>query len=127
MRLNEIDDYDYTPNTFDLTNFFTVVERRENDGSVSTFFNLNDGVSVDGVDELRPEQVKRYRCRSGDNLRFVSFRDYGSVHYWWLIAKINHIDDAFEPLDGGRMLILLPKEHMNYIMDLVTGRKGSDA
>lgn len=127
MKLSEIEDYDYTPDTFDLTNFFTVEERTENNGSVSTFFNLNEGVSIDGVENLQNENVKKYMCRSGDNLRFISFREYGSIHYWWIIAKINHITDVLEPLKGGTELILLPKQHMNYITSLVFGKRSSDA
>ena len=127
MTLNEVEDYDYMPDRFDLTNFFTVEEKTERNGSVVTFFNLNDGVSIDGIEELRPEQITKYRCRGGDNLRFISYREYGSIHYWWLIAKINHIEDVLEPLEGGRELLLLPKQHMNYIMDLITGKKSSDA
>ena len=127
MTLSEVEDYDYMPDRVDLTNFFTVEEKTERNGSVVTFFNLNDGVSIDGIEELRPEQMTKYRCRSGDNLRFISYREYGSIHYWWLIAKINHIEDALEPLEGGRELLLLPKQHMNYIMDLITGKKSSDA
>jgi hypothetical protein len=127
MTLNEVSDYEYTPDTFDLTNFFSVEEKLEGDGSVTTFFNLNEGVTIDGIEDLRPEQTIRYVCRSGDNLRFISFREYGSVHYWWIIAKLNHIEDCLEPLEGGRELILLPRQHMNYIMNLVTGRKSSDA
>ena len=127
MKLSEVEDYDYQPDKFDMTNFFTVEEKTETNGSVVTFFNLNDGVSIDGIEELRPEQMMKYRCRSGDNLRFISYREYGSIHYWWLIAKINHIEDVLEPLEGGRELLLLPKQHMNYIMDMITGKKSTDA
>lgn len=127
MKLSEIDDYEYMPDRFDLTNFFTVEEKTEKNGSVTTFFNLNEGVSIDGIDELLTEQVKKYRCKSGDNLRFISYREYGSIHYWWMIAKINHIEDVLEPLEGGREIFLLPKQHMNYIMDLVSGKRSSDA
>lgn len=118
MTLSEIDDYGYTPDQFDLTNYFTVEERMAGNGSVLTFFNLNDGVAIDGIEDVVGDGVKRYVCRSGDNLRFVSYREYGSIHYWWMIAKINGIRDAFEELDGGRVLYLLPKEYMNYIMRL---------
>jgi hypothetical protein len=127
MKLSEVEDYDYQPDKFDMTNFFTVEEKTETNGSVVTFFNLNDGVSIDGIEELRSEQMMKYRCRSGDNLRFISYREYGSIHYWWLIAKINHIEDVLEPLEGGRELLLLPKQHMNYIMDMITGKKSTDA
>lgn len=127
MKISEVDDYDYTPDKFDLTNFFTVEEKTAKNGSVETFFNLNDGVVIDGIDEVVSDGVKKYRCRNGDNLRFISFREYGSIHYWWIIAKINRIYDAFEELEGGRELYLLPKEYMNYIMNVIMGKKSSDA
>ena len=126
MTLKDISDYEYVTDKFDLTNFFSVEERLEPGGSITTFFNLNDGMSVEGADELSEGEMRKYICRSGDNLRFISYREYGSIHYWWLIAKINHIQDVLEPLEGGRQLLLLSKQHMNYIMQLLMGKK-SDA
>ena len=127
MKLSEISDYGYTPDKFDLTNLFTVEEKVAGNGSVETFFNLNDGVTVEGIDELTSGGVKEHVCRSGDNLRFISFREYGSIHYWWMIAKINGIYDAFEELEGGRKIYLLPKEYMNYIMNLILEKKSANA
>lgn len=127
MKLSDIDDYEYSPNPFDLTNYFTVEEKTEENGSVTTYFNLNDGVFIDGIDKLPKDRLSTYRCRHGDNLRFISYREYGSVRYWWMIAKINHIEDSFAPLEAGSTLYLLPKEHMNYIMNVMMGKTSANA
>lgn len=121
MTLKEIKDYDYTPDTMDLTTFFNVEEKTAKNGSVERFFNLNDGVVIDGVDDLVDGSYTRYKCSNGDNLRFISYRVYGSIHYWWLIAKINGIYDAFEELEAGRVLKLLSKEYMNRLVNEIHG------
>ena len=127
MRIGDVREYGFEPNGLDLTNFFEVQERQAANGSVDTFFNLNEGVTVEGISDVLSDSVHTYRCRSGDNLRFISFREYGTTHYWWLIAKINGIEDAFEVLEPGRELYLLSKEHMSYIVNLIMDRKSSDA
>lgn len=127
MKLSEVEDYGFSPDKFDLTNFFTVEEKTEKNGSVTTFFNLNDGVSIDGIDDVRESETEKYVCKNNDNLRFISYRKYGSIHYWWIIAKINHIEDSFEELKSGRVLYLLPKQYMNYVANLVMGRESSNA
>lgn len=129
MKLSEVEDYGYVPDNLDLTNFFDVEEKTATNGSVETFFNLNDGVTIEGVEDIVSDSasIKRYRCKSGDNLRFISFREYGSIHYWWMIAKINGIYDAFEELEGGREIFLLSREHMNYIMNMILGKRSTNA
>ena len=127
MKLDDLKDYGYSPDKFDLTNFFSVEQCDTKGGQVETFFNLNEGITVDGIDELNESLVEPYVCKAGDNLRFISYRKYGSIRYWWLIAKINHIYDALETLEPGRKLYLLKKEQMNYIVNQVMQRRSDDA
>lgn len=127
MKLTEVEDYDFSPDTFSLMNFFKVEENLEKNGSVTTFFNLNEGVTVDGIENVLQDGIEKYVCKNGDNIRFISYRKYGTIHYWWLIAKINGIYDSFEELESGRVIYLLSKQYMNYLSNLIFGRKNSNA
>lgn len=127
MKIKNVEDYNFTPNSIDMTTIFDVEEKMTKSGSVERFFNLNDGVVVDGIDDLTEDRYSTYVCSRGDNLRFISHKIYGSQHYWWLIAKINHIYDAFDELTPGLRLKLLSKEHMNYIINLIHEGSNSNA
>lgn len=126
MKLSDIKDYNYTPDKFEFTNFFDVVEKQSENGNVITFFNLNEGVTIEGIDDIRKASVKEHICRNGDNLRFISYKYYGTISYWWLIAKVNNISDCFEKLEAGRKIYILSKEHMNYIFNLISNRESSE-
>lgn len=117
MKLSDIEDFEYAPPKIDLSNFFTINEITNDDGSVSTVYNLNDGVTVNGVTDSDDFLQYAYIVKQGDNLKLISYNKYGSIDYWWLIAKINGITDVLETLEAGRSLILLPKEQMNIIFN----------
>jgi hypothetical protein len=117
MKLSDIDDFEYAPPKIDLSNFFTISEITNDDGSVSTVYNLNDGVTVNGVTDSDDFLQYAYIVKQGDNLKLISYNKYGSIDYWWLIAKVNGITDVLETLEAGSSLILLPKEQMDIIFN----------
>ena len=117
MKLSDIDDFEYAPPKIDLSNFFTISEITNDDGSVSTVYNLNDGVTVNGVIDSDDFLQYAYIVKQGDNLKLISYNKYGSIDYWWLIAKVNGITDVLETLEAGSSLILLPKEQMDIIFN----------
>lgn len=119
MLLKDVSDFEYVPPKVDLSNFFRVVEVENGDGSVSTVFNLNEGVVVNGADTLPTSISSPYRVRQGDSLKLLSYRTYGTIDYWWLIAKVNGISDVLESLKPGSVLYLLPKSKMDLIYKYV--------
>jgi len=50
--------------------------------------------------------VGYYRVTSEDILRpdLISYKNYGTVAYWWLILFVNEIQDPFTDLEVGKVL-----------------------
>lgn len=115
MKLTDIDDFEYSPPSVDLSNFFTVSELVNGDGSVVDVYNLNEGVSISGMEDFRNLDSYVYTVRDGENLKLISYNKYGSIDYWWLIAKINGISDVLKKMEGGTRIYLLEKSHMDLI------------
>ena len=118
MNLANITDFAYKPPTEDISNIFSVEQNTNSDGSVDTFYNLNDGLVIEGIDEIPSDGVKVYKVISGDTLKSISYKIYGTINYWWLIAKLNRIDDAFIMLEAGTTLRVLDEEYMKYIVSM---------
>ena len=126
MKLSELDDFPYRPPATDLCNMFEVEQSANTDGSVDTFYNLNVGAVIDGLEEVPSNQLMAYTVKNGDSLRLISYNAYGVSDYWWIIAKLNHIDDVLEELVEGRRLLLLEKNLMDGIyISIMSG--GSDS
>jgi len=119
MKLTDISEFKYTPPKIDLSNFFKVEEITNKDGSVSTFYNLNEGVVINGVKGFENIDSYSYTVKYGDNLKLISYKKYGNIDYWWLIAKINGISDVLENLEVGSKLYLLGEEHMKLIYNYI--------
>lgn len=48
--------------------------------------------------------------QEGENLWILSFRFYGTVGLWWVLADFNNIHDPTEKLEAGRTIIVPPRE-----------------
>lgn len=105
MKLNDIDDYDYEPRDRDFAKFFEI-EQSQHDGNCGydTFYNINDGIVIDGIDNLPSDDVGTYTCRNNDDLRLISYDLYGTTMYWWILAKINKIEDCMVDLAAGQKI-----------------------
>ena len=85
----------------------------------SNFYNQE---SVDSVTELdlstnswndfKPLRQGYYYTISDRDLRrpdLISFYNYGRIDYWWIIAKVNNVDDFFNDLTVGDVLFIPDK------------------
>ena len=45
---------------------------------------------VNGIDEMRPEMI--------------SYRHYGTVHFWWIVMLVNGIDNPLSDIEAGQIL-----------------------
>lgn len=80
----------------------------------TTFYNI---VTVDGVNELdflhnalseftTQYPVTYYRVLGIDTMRpdLISYRHYGTPHFWWIIMLINGIDNPLTGIVAGQIL-----------------------
>jgi len=78
------------------------------------FYNV---VTIDGIEELDYLHnnlskfttfypVSYYIVKEVDLVRpdLISYRLYGDVGYWWLLMKLNGIEDIFNDLEVGKVL-----------------------
>lgn len=74
-------------------------------------------VTVDGVEQLdylhhtlsgfkMKYEPSYYRVNATDLMRpdTISYKNYGTVRYWWLILYVNGIGDPFSELTLGQLL-----------------------
>lgn len=119
MLLSDVSDFEYSPPDTDLSHFLHVVETENGDGSVTTAYNLNEGVVVNGVESLPDSAKTAYTVKRGDSLKLISYRTYGTIDYWWLIAKVNGISDVLEGLEVGSTIYLLDVGTMKLIYSYI--------
>jgi len=53
-----------------------------------------------------------YQVEAGDTLYLISYKFYGKVDYWWVIADYNNIYDVFD-ISSGDILVIPPMELIN--------------
>lgn len=104
MKFSGITNTFYKPPEIDLMNTFDVEERQNKNNTVDTFFNLNISCCIVGVDDVPNDMINYYTVKENDHLKIISYNLYNTIDYWWLIAKINHIDDVLAPLEPGSKL-----------------------
>lgn len=125
MKIDDITTLDFKPAQVDLINTFDVIQNNTKSGIIS-LFNLNEGVQIDLSDSLNQLNYKIHITKAGDNLKYISYKYYGYVNYWWIIAKINGIDDVFEDLTAGKKLYIFDIELLNYIYNEIVKERNSN-
>jgi len=119
MTVDEIKDYDYDFHEYEFAKMLDVEQLQNKNGSVSTFYNINEGCSIEGVDTIGENKLKTYTCRNNDDLRMISYDLYGSMYLWWLLAKLNGFDDCMIKLKAGQKIKYVPKYVMRIIYDKI--------
>ena len=80
----------------------------------TSFFNtvdIGNGLEYDHLDAtlnrfVMSYPVNYYRITADDVLRadLLSFKNYGSVKYWWIICYVNGIQNPFEDITIGELI-----------------------
>jgi len=73
-------------------------------------FNVNKTISFTDPAKMSPNYFKYYKVLPLDTLTNISYKIYGTIGLWWLIAKINGITDATYPLVEGDLLKILKSD-----------------
>jgi len=115
MKLRELNDKFYTPPEVDLSNTFDVVEKTNGNGTIDTLYNWNISCGIVGLSDVPEDLIEYYEVKNNDHLKLISYSLYGTIDFWWLIAKINGIDDVLEPLEPGTKLVTFPHTTMGAI------------
>lgn len=85
---------------FSRVNFF---KKHEIDGNVENDLPFN---SFNNFKFKRPRTY--YTLKQQDVMRpdLISYKAYGTISYWWIILKVNEIDDIFNDMTEGKSIQL---------------------
>ena len=81
-------------------------------------FNNNDSISLDLTD-ISTNLYESYIVNESDTYHLISFKYYGTTRLWWLIAKINGVQDATEFPEPGEILTVLAPGLIGTILDSI--------
>lgn len=115
MKITEIDGYNNYITNYDLANMFNVYTDRKL-GPLYYVYNLNRGITINGIADNPAVNIITYKIKDGDTLNKISFDLYGTIELWWLLAKLNNIHDACITLQAGWVLYALNKKDANQIL-----------
>jgi hypothetical protein len=115
MKITEIDGYSNYITNYDLANMFNIYTDNKL-GSLYKTYNLNRSITIKGLGNIPATQITTYTVRAGDTLNLISYNLYGTIELWWLLAKINNIQDAAINLQPGWVLYTLNRGIANQIL-----------
>lgn len=90
MKLQDINNI--RKNEADFANLFNIYSLDNG----QYFFNINRTLYFKGTDNMLPSVYNLYTIKYGDTWTKLSFDNYGTIEYWWLICKFNNI---YNPVD----------------------------
>ena len=115
MKITDLDGYQNYITAYDLANMFNIYTDQKL-GPLYKSYNLNRGLSITGLNSIPATQVTTYTVKVGDTLNLISYNLYNTIELWWLLAKINNIQDAAITLQPGWVLYTLNKATVNQIL-----------
>lgn len=104
-----------------MARMFNVYEIRNPDYSTNYVYNLNIGVSIEGLDNAPDGYAKIFYARNNDNLFTISNHLYGTIDYWWVLAKLNRVRDVMTNFKVGFPVYYLDENSMHSIISTIIG------
>jgi LysM repeat protein len=118
MKITELQNYKKYITKFDLANMFNIYNDPKL-GPDYKSYNLNRSIIITGINQLPATEISTYTVKSGDTLNLISYQLYGTIQLWWLIAKLNNINDATIVLRPGWVLYTLNSSVVNNILNII--------
>lgn len=97
-----------------FANLFNVVNR----GKLS-YFNLCKNLSFDNVEFIDQSLYTTYMVQENDCWTNISYKTYGTIDLWWLIAKFNNVKNPFIGLTPGSYIKIPGDEIKETILDSI--------
>jgi hypothetical protein len=73
------------------------------------FYNINKGISIDGVDEMPPAFYLNYEVQYRDTWPLIAYKVYDTKELWWLVCKTLGIKNpTIAPVPGEIIPVLQP-------------------
>ena len=96
-----------------FANIFNVVNKGK-----KSYFNLCKNIKFNNIDSINSSYYSMYLVLDNDCWTNISYKMYGTIELWWLIAKFNNVKNPFTELTAGSY-IKIPGDE---IKDIVLSR-----
>ena len=97
---------------FKLERVFDVYKQS---GSKHFYYNLLNTIRF--PNNINKTAYSVYHVMANETWTVISFKHYGRIDLWWLIASINQIQDTFTPLEPGTRLMIPTGAAVRVIID----------
>ena len=99
---------------FKLERIFDVYKQQ---GGKHFYYNMFNSVRF--PDSIDKGMYTIYYTKPNETWTLISYRHYGRIDLWWLIASLNKIDDTFTPLYNGTRLMIPTPVAVRTIIDSI--------
>lgn len=80
------------------------------------FLNLFKSYIVDNEVLEKEDFFHFYQAEENDWWENISYKYYGTVNLWWLIAMVNNVNNPFEDMEPGKNIKVLKKSYLYIIL-----------
>ena len=112
----DIEDLNEELSVTNMANIFFVYD--DNELGVNTkIYNINRTLNLLGLDNISNTLFKEYVVKDNDTWHLISYNHYGVVDLWWLVCKMNNINNPLDDPEVGAKLKILKNDLINEILN----------
>lgn len=97
-----------------FANLFNVVNKGK-----SNYFNISKSINFSNIEFFDKSLYTEYLVQETDCWTNISYKNYGTIELWWLIAKFNNIKNPFTELVPGTYLKIPGDEIKEAVLDTI--------
>lgn len=116
MKAFEITDLNYTLADTDLANLFNVyldADLKEN----TLQFSINRTLNLTGLNNISKKYFTNYTVKEKDTWALISYKNYNTTRLWWLICKLNNVNNPLIDPESNTIIKILDKKFITYIQN----------
>jgi hypothetical protein len=116
VKLFEIRELRKWLNSVDMANIFHVnFEKKRLDSNTLTF-NINRTIQFKNMDKVPPSYFEKYEVSRNDTWMLISYNKYNTTRLWWLLCKINGVENPLDDPEPGTEIKIFNTETVNEIV-----------
>ena len=115
MKISEFEKYTSYLNKNDLANIFDVTV----DKNGFAVYDLNSTISIANVSNLPSDILKTYYPKENETPLLVAWHLYADIRLYWIILKLNNINNAFYKFSAGEPVKYLDQTDLVSILDSI--------
>ena len=116
MKSFEIQNLNYTLQDTDLANLFNIyLDSTMSNNTLQ--FSINRTLNLTGLNNISKKYFIEYTTIDGDTWALISYKNYDTTRLWWLICKLNNINNPLVDPEVNIKLKILDKSFIAFIED----------